>query len=543
MTQIALNVLSTAAADKIRTESFDGRMHTVVPLVALVEGVLQGATAENPELALAAEFGKYATAWDGRPVVMNHPQVDGQHVSANSPKVLEDWSFGILFNTQLVGDKLLTEAWLDDARINEAGGEVLEIYNSIKEGELIEVSTGLFATIRNKEGTFKGNAYKGVWESVAPDHLAILSKGIIGACSIKDGCGIPRINKEHAKTFIQSNPSDCGCHDHNDCQCDDHDTGSTDVNTNSDVKENNMTEEQKKAHLTAITSLSAQLKIKSDLKANELPGDMTFNNAREILTHALDNAEDCDFCYLCQLTRNKVVYFGWCDYTARQRSYTLTDNRSVTLGDDIEEVFLLTDVVPINNADEAPTLNSGGTEMSKETTGAGDAPKSNTKAEDGSTSAANPKANETPTGEETSADTNTDAKQTTAPAVNEDVTGSGSDAPAAPKTLSQALSDLPEEMREVMTESLALHADQKARLVKSLKDNERCEFSEDALKAMSIQDLSRIAKLANIPTFIGNAAAGADEGSNAASNSGGLQTFAVAPAFDLDKPRGLQNVH
>ena len=58
-----------------RTEKFAGRDYMVVPVVALVEGVIQGVNAANPELALASEFGKFPAGWNGRPVVMDHPEV------------------------------------------------------------------------------------------------------------------------------------------------------------------------------------------------------------------------------------------------------------------------------------------------------------------------------------------------------------------------------------------------------------------------------------------------------------------------------------
>ena len=74
--------------EAIRTETFNGTDHLVVPLVAITEGVLWPSNAESPELALASEFGKYPQSWDGRPVVMGHPLRDGTPVSANSPDVL-----------------------------------------------------------------------------------------------------------------------------------------------------------------------------------------------------------------------------------------------------------------------------------------------------------------------------------------------------------------------------------------------------------------------------------------------------------------------
>lgn len=530
MTNKAIYILSTAATDKIRTETYQNREYVVIPLVALVEGVLHSANSESPELALAAEFGKYAVAWDGRPVVMNHPQVNGDFVSANSPEVLEEWSYGQLFNTKLVGDKLITEAWIDRAKVNEKGGEMLEVLTSIENGEMVEVSTGLFAVVKPKSGTFKGNNYKGVWESIAPDHLAILSPGTIGACSNADGCGIPRINVN--SSFKQTNnQEDCGCHSEGDsCSCDDHTDGSLSNNTKG---AEDMNTEEKQTHINNVKTMSKHLK--SDLLVNELPADMTFNNAREILVHALDNAEDCDFCYLCQLTRNKVVYFGWCDMTARQRSYTLTDNRSVTLGDDIEEVFLLTEVVPINNADKAPTNNSGDTKMSKENQGADtDAPITN-KGDAGSNETDTPNANNSPEGENSSgANANPEAPKASANAGSDTAEPTVSE---APKNMADFLNSVPAELRDTLQESVALHANHKSEMIKELVANKACDFSEAELNDMNLQTLRRVAKLANIPTYAANASAPAadlsvnNDGSTA--DGVGQVAFAPRPTFNL----------
>ena len=76
----------------LRTNTLYGKDQLIVPVVALVEGVLQAMNAATPELALAEEFGKFPAGWNGRPVVMNHPIIDKNPVSANSPSVLETFA-------------------------------------------------------------------------------------------------------------------------------------------------------------------------------------------------------------------------------------------------------------------------------------------------------------------------------------------------------------------------------------------------------------------------------------------------------------------
>ena len=93
--RLALNV----DVGEIRREEYDGVEHVVVSAVAVVEGLMWAQNAPEPEYVPAIAFSKHVDAWNGRPVVLNHPQVDGQLVSANSPAVLEGEMFGVLFNT------------------------------------------------------------------------------------------------------------------------------------------------------------------------------------------------------------------------------------------------------------------------------------------------------------------------------------------------------------------------------------------------------------------------------------------------------------
>lgn len=186
-----------AETGKSRREKFNDVEHLVIPVIALVEGVLQGANSEGPELALASEFGKAPSGWNGRPVTINHPEIRGKHVSANSPDVLETEQIGQLFNTVLDGKKLKTEAWINVDRANELGGEIESTVARLLDGEVVEVSTGLFSDIEEAEGTHEGERFLGVWRNVVPDHLAVLSEGQIGSCSIADGCGANRANSHY----------------------------------------------------------------------------------------------------------------------------------------------------------------------------------------------------------------------------------------------------------------------------------------------------------------------------------------------------------
>ena len=183
-----------AELGKSRKETFNDVEHLVIPVIALVEGVLQSSNSDQPELALASEFGRAPAGWNGRPVTINHPEIRGHKVSANSPEVLETEQIGQLFNTVLDGKKLKTEAWIDITRANALGDEISDTVNRLLEGEVVEVSTGLFSDIDPEEGVHEGEKFFGVWRNVVPDHLAVLAAGNIGACSVADGCGANRAN-------------------------------------------------------------------------------------------------------------------------------------------------------------------------------------------------------------------------------------------------------------------------------------------------------------------------------------------------------------
>lgn len=179
------------ATGQIRNGTFQDRPYLVVPVVALMEGVLWASNAEAPELVLASELQMAPAGWNGRPVVVNHPEILGRYVSANSPQVLEAEEFGKIFNAQAPEDRLLLEAWLDEERAEKVGVKAKEIVRRAKEHQDIGVSVGTFMTLEATQGIWRdGNKYSGIWRGIVPDHLAMLPEEVKGACSIEMGCGV-----------------------------------------------------------------------------------------------------------------------------------------------------------------------------------------------------------------------------------------------------------------------------------------------------------------------------------------------------------------
>lgn len=193
------------ATGKVRIETLNGIDYTVVPVVALLEGVIHPVNAPTPEFVTAELFTPSLTAWNGRPLFAGHPLKDGQPISGNSPEVLAT-AMGKVFNASQTGKALAMEAWLDPKLIKEGTSEhkVLTAVTA-DPPQMVEVSVGVFVNASSESGTYGTKSYKSKWLSMTPDHLAMLIS-TPGACSIEMGCGAPRVaaasaHAEHTMTL------------------------------------------------------------------------------------------------------------------------------------------------------------------------------------------------------------------------------------------------------------------------------------------------------------------------------------------------------
>jgi hypothetical protein len=485
-------VLATPDTSAIHTGQLNGQEHLVVPVVALVEGVLHSANAENPELALANEFGRYPEAWNGRPLVMNHPQVNGDFVSANSPQVLEDWSFGKLFNTRLEDGRLKTEAWIDVGKVNALGGEAQQTVNRINDGEMVEVSTGLFATVEQAPGTFEGKDYAGIWRSVAPDHLAFLSEGLIGACSVEDGAGVPRlnVNMRYATT-----------------------------NTTTDEAPAKAEGTSTMAQI-AISRHERAFERLSSLIPNSFPSDMLDSNVRILLKAAFEK-QGVDLFHIYAFNQDTVTYERWDSLNIYQRGFTIeSEEEGAVLDDEEVQVQMLTKIVtaadhPGSHDDEDDDEDDDDEKMNqlsnpqKENTMA-KTPKAQVEPVEGSDAVVAEPTTGDPSPDVVDATTTDAAQPIEEPAGEEQlpVTDPEADAHSLPITAEQYLESAPEEIGDVLREGLALHKERKTNTVARLLANDRNEYSEGELQAMKMRDLERIDKLATVPTYIGKSPPG-----------------------------------
>lgn len=170
-----------------RRETLDGREYIIAPLSMIVSGVLNGSN--GPLYYPADELARNVDAWNGMPLVVNHPTRNGKPVSARTPEIMQASRIGWVFNAKFADGRLSGEGWFDAEKTKQVDSR---IWNALNVGQQIELSTGLFTDNEPVEGesaTHNGTVYQFIARNYRPDHLAILPD-LVGACSVKAGCGV-----------------------------------------------------------------------------------------------------------------------------------------------------------------------------------------------------------------------------------------------------------------------------------------------------------------------------------------------------------------
>lgn len=180
----------------IRTERYEGQEHIVAPVIILTEGVHNGSN--GPLYYPLEELARIPVAWNGVPVVVQHPQ-EG---SANSPTVIDRDGVGRLFNVQFENNRLRGEIWINK---NKCQAQHPEILHHLTSNTPLEVSTGLFTEDEAISGVWNDEEYVAIARAFRPDHLALLPGGT-GACSWEDGCGV-RANKKGDEGMSKYQPA------------------------------------------------------------------------------------------------------------------------------------------------------------------------------------------------------------------------------------------------------------------------------------------------------------------------------------------------
>ncbi len=191
----------TAQTQMVRSETLDGINYLVFPVVMMVEGVHVGSA--GPTYYSANKLSEHPDAWNAKPIVVYHPNKNGVPVSACSKEILEKQSVGIILNAEFEANRLKAEAWINERKADKVYPGLLALLRS---GGIMEVSIGHFTEDVEESGIWNNETYERRVTVIKPDHLALLPTEI-GACSVQDGAGIPRINKDmrsNQETDIQS---------------------------------------------------------------------------------------------------------------------------------------------------------------------------------------------------------------------------------------------------------------------------------------------------------------------------------------------------
>lgn len=474
----------------IRNDTLEGREHIVAPMVMIVEGVLNGS--QGPLFYPAEELKKFVGAWNHKPVVVYHPEVNGQGVSACDPKVIDEYKIGVILNTKFEDGKLKAEAWLEADRIQKVDNRIAE---AIENNQMMELSTGVFIEMDETPGDFNGTPYDAIARNYRPDHLAILPDKI-GACSIEMGAG-----------FIRN---------------------------------------KLKIDIDDFVLNAAERRIQNSLAPYFKVNELSQGNIRQMLSQALNDKYNPDpwdekdvYLWIEDVFETYVIY----EIKGKlyKISYAKSDS-SVTLEGEPEEVYRETQYKTVEGALLGNEINSThhNTNMKKKLIDAliknhgwdeSERETLNAMSEDRLKSLMpDDKAEEGAADEQANNDSGKEKKDTRkpAPAANAD----------ADLTPEEFIAKAPAGMQDMLRSGLAAHNDKKASLVATITANEKNKFSEKQLNSFDMGTLENLAELAKVqasPEINDATRRGFYHGQAPAANQNGEKPEAlVAPSMDFN---------
>lgn len=215
---LSFETITVNRTGKARYVVKNGRAYYVAPMTLIVPGVLNGS--QGSLYYPHDEISRNHRDWNGIPLVSYHPtSLDGSHLSANDEGVLDKQGIGDFFSSNISNDgKLKGLGWFDVERCKKVNSRIL---NALKSGQPIELSTGLYTDNHPAPAGshFNGKSYTHIARNYRPDHVAILVDQV-GACSIRDGCGVFNRTAEPQYELV-SNCSGCNgtCHNNDNPQC------------------------------------------------------------------------------------------------------------------------------------------------------------------------------------------------------------------------------------------------------------------------------------------------------------------------------------
>lgn len=173
----------------VRRETLDGREYVVAPITILKPMTLNAPAGwdESEAYLPTTEAAASAPSWNGTPLTLNHPTVNGTGTSANTPAMHQKTVLGRVFNARF-DDTLDAEAWFDVAKIRDMGGAAEQALDDVLNGDTVEVSSG-YRAHRLPPGEYDGASYGAVQGNIRPDHVAVLPNQQ-GKCPVEAGCGV-----------------------------------------------------------------------------------------------------------------------------------------------------------------------------------------------------------------------------------------------------------------------------------------------------------------------------------------------------------------
>lgn len=446
-----LDIKLTANLSKgmVRNEQLEGRSHTVVPMVMIVEGVLNGSN--GALLYPGEELAKVPQVWNHKPVVVYHPEGG----SACEPDVLNTSKVGVILNTKFEDGRLTAEAWLDDNRLGEVDDRVAA---AVANQSMLELSTGLFLEREENAGVYNGKDYVAVTRNYRPDHLAILPDQI-GACSVADGAGFIR-NQLGVEPVVWDR-----------------------IANNDQVK-----------------AFRSQL---DELIANELEVEAVWPQLRnQIKARLLLGGDPDPSCWIEGIYQTFVIYeykgkFWKLGYTIAGNTASLSEEEPTSVTKVVE--WRTPDGAVVNKAAFKATKNKNMKKLVNSLIA------NHGYAEDDRESlmALNEAVLQRMISNAEAATQNNDEGEDTGASEgggqSEDETGeeAATQNQEGPQTVDDYISAAPEGIRDVLNASILEHNRKKAKLVKGIFANKANRFTEQALNAKPLEELEAIASFAN----------------------------------------------
>lgn len=519
-----LSANAAVEAASVRREQLNGEEHLVAPVVMLVEGTLAPSNSQYTQLALSSVFGRFeGRDWNGRPITLGHPKdTNGVAISANSGTVVEQEHIGALYNCFMDEQDLKGELWINLKRVEELDrAEINNRITAMESGETVEVSVGVFVLTVDRKGVYKDEPFDQIWLESAADHIAVLAEGDIGACSIEDGCGAPRINEKAVempkkkrkldalKDILKGNKAEsepkpkanCECGGKGECQC-----GSKNT-----------------AQVFSINSSDKYAQFKKFYVNGGSYGDIS--SAVRIAAYT----QDPDFAWLVEIYEDYFVYETWSQPGYFARDYEVRDDGTITIGSEVTAVRPETTFVPVNievNQMNVPELASSLIENGRTRFEESDREFLEGLSED--------QLQKMQPTEETQPEPVDDPAQPNEPEVK---VKEEQDKPAIEdqpqeRSIERFLEAAPNEVREVVQEGLQARESKRKELTAQIKAFKGNPFSDEELAAKSTTELSKIAAMAHRPDYTGAA------GSKQTPQRDALEANRPPQVFQIGKPNG-----